>query len=108
MLLNHLKIALRKLLKNKVYAGINIAGRAVGMAVAMLIGLWAQQELTANQHHANYSSLYQVMMHQTFDGERNAQVALPYATGDELRAKYPDFEAVAMCDWGDPHALHKG
>lgn len=108
MLLTHLKIALRKLSKNKVYAGVNIAGLAVGMAIAMLIGLWAQQELTANQHHANYPTLYQVMMHQTFDGERNAQMAMPYATGDELRAKYPDFEAVAMCDWGDPHALAAG
>lgn len=108
MLLNYLTIALRKLLKNKVYTGINIAGLAVGMAVAMLIGLWAHQELTANHHHPHFRSLYQVMMHQTFDGERSAQVALPYAMGEELRAKYPDFEAVAMCDWGDSHALAAG
>lgn len=108
MLMNHLTIAVRKLLKNKVYTAINIAGLAVGMAVAMLIGLWAHQELTANRHHPHFRSLYQVMMHQTFDGERNAQVAFPYAMGEELKAKYPDFEAVAMCDWGDPHALAAG
>jgi len=108
MLLNHFKIALRKLAKNKIYAGINIAGLAVGMAIAMLIGLWAHQELTANRHHPNFQSLYQVMMHQTFDDERSSQVAMPYAMGEELQSKYPDFEAIAMCDWGDNHALATG
>ncbi|WP_425290695.1 permease prefix domain 2-containing transporter [Spirosoma linguale] len=40
MLRNYLKIALRSLAKNQVYSFINISGLAVGMAVAMLIGLW--------------------------------------------------------------------
>jgi putative ABC transport system permease protein len=51
MLQNYLKIALRNLVKNKVYSFINIAGLAVGMAVAMLIGLWMIDELSANKHH---------------------------------------------------------
>ena len=39
MLRNYLKIAFRNLVKNKGYSVINIGGLAVGMAVAMLIGL---------------------------------------------------------------------
>lgn len=39
MLTNYLKIAFRSLTKNKVYSFINIGGLAVGMAVALLIGL---------------------------------------------------------------------
>ena len=62
MLQNYLKIALRNLVKNKVYSFINIAGLAVGMAVAMLIGLWMIDELSANKHHKNYDSIYQVMI----------------------------------------------
>ena len=105
---NFFKIAFRSLLKNKVSAFINIAGLAVGMAVAMLIALWMNNELSANQHHQNYQTLYQVMMHQTFDGERSSQVAMPYPLGAELKTKYPDFKAVAMCDWGEKRALVAG
>jgi putative ABC transport system permease protein len=108
MLQNYLKIALRNLVKNKVYSFINIAGLAVGMAVAMLIGLWMIDELSANKHHKNYDSVYQVMMHQSFDGHRGSQTALPYPMGEELRTKYPDFKAVAMCDWGADHSLVLG
>ena len=105
MLQNYLKIALRNLVKNKVYSFINIGGLAVGMAVAMLIGLWMIDELSANKHHKNYDSVYQVMMHQSFDGHRGSQTALPYPMGEELKTKYPDFKAVAMCDWGSGHSL---
>ena len=105
MLKNYFKIAWRNLLKNKIYSIINIAGLASGMAVAMIIGLWIYDEVSANKHFKNYETLYQVMMHQTFDGVRGSQQALPYPMGEELKNKYPDFKAVAMCDWGQMHSL---
>jgi len=108
MLKNYFKIAWRNLIKNKVYSIINIAGLATGMAVAMIIGLWIYDEVTANTHFKNYDDLYQVMMHQTFDGFRGTQQALPYSVGEELKNKYPDFKGVAMCDWGQPHSLIYG
>ena len=108
MLRNYLKIAFRNLVRNKVYSFINIGGLAVGMAVAMLIGLWIYDEFSANKHHKNYESLYQVMMHQTHDGHRGTQNALPYPMGEELKTKYPDFQAVAMCDWGTNSSLVTG
>lgn len=108
MIKNYFKIAWRNLLKNKIYSFINIAGLAAGMAVAMIIGLWIYDEVSANKHFKNYNSLYQVMMHQTFDGRRGSQQALPYPMGEELKEKYPDLKAVAMCDWGSKHSLMYG
>jgi putative ABC transport system permease protein len=108
MFKNYLKIAWRNLLKSKTYSFINVAGLAAGMAVAMIIGLWISDELSANRQFKNYESVYQVMMHQTFDGKRGTQTALPYPLGDELKAKYPDFKGVAMCDWGQNHSLVYG
>jgi len=108
MLKNYFKVAWRNLVKNKVYSFINIAGLASGMAVAMIIGLWIYDEVSANKHFKNYESVYQVMMHQTFDGIRSSQTALPYPLGEELKAKYPEFKAVAMCDWGQEHSLIYG
>ncbi|MBN9384581.1 MAG: ABC transporter permease [Chitinophagaceae bacterium] len=105
MIKNYLKVAWRNLVKNKVYSFINILGLATGMAVVMLIGLWIHDEMSANRHHKNYSSLYQVMMNQTFDGHRGTQQAIPFPLGEELKAKFPDFKGVAMCDWGGDHSL---
>ena len=108
MIRNYVKVAWRNLVKNKVYSFINIAGLAAGMAVAMIIGLWIYDEISANKHFKNYDTLYQVMMNQTFDGKRDSQVALPYPLGEELKAKYPDFKGVAMCDWGNTHSFMYG
>ncbi len=108
MLTNYLRVAWRNLLKNKFYSLVNITGLATGMAVAMIIGLWIYDEVSANRHFKNYSEIYQVMMHQTFDGFRGTQSALPYPAGEELKTKFPDFKAVAMCDWGQPHSLVYG
>ena len=83
-------------------------GLAAGMAVAMIIGLWIYDEVSANKHFKNYESVYQVMMHQTFDGVRYSQISLPYPIGEELKTRYPDFKAVAMCDWGSEHSLVYG
>src|SRR5690349_2108647 len=45
MLVNYLTIAFRNLSNNKAYSFINMGGLAMGMAVAMLIGLWIHDEL---------------------------------------------------------------
>src|SRR6185437_14352550 len=105
---NYLTVAWRNLRKNKLYSLVNITGLAMGMAVAMIIGLWIFDEVSANRHFTNYDELYQVMMHQTFDDFRGTQQALPFSIGDELKSKFPDLKAVAMCDWGQPHSLIYG
>ena len=92
MIKNFLKIAWRNLLKNKTYSFINIAGLAAGMAVAMIIGLWISDEVSANRDFKNYGSIYQVMMHQTFDGKRGTQTSIPFPLGEELKTKYPDLK----------------
>lgn len=60
MIKNYFKIAWRNLIKSKGYSAINISGLAVGMAVAMLIGLWVYDEVSSNKHHQNYENIAQV------------------------------------------------
>ncbi len=108
MIKNYFKIAWRNLAKNKVYSFLNIAGLASGMAVAMIIGLWIYDEMSTDKQFKNYHSIYQVMMNQTFDGNRGSQTALPFPLAEELKAKIPDFKGIAMCDWGNNHSLVYG
>ena len=46
MFKNYFKIAWRNLLKNKFFSIINISGLAVGISVALLIGLWIWDEVS--------------------------------------------------------------
>ncbi|HTB23805.1 MAG TPA: hypothetical protein VK711_00480, partial [Puia sp.] len=57
---NYFKIAWRNLIKNKGYSAINIGGLAVGIAVALLIGLWVYDELSYNLSFKNYHHIAQV------------------------------------------------
>jgi putative ABC transport system permease protein len=107
MLRNYLKIAWRNLLKNKMYSFINIGGLAIGMAVAMLIGLLVWDELSFNKSFAYYEKLGQVQMFQTFNGERGPQVAIPLPLKKEL-ARYPDFKEVALTSWNSEHIIANG
>src|SRR5690606_4516990 len=93
MIKNYFKIAWRNLAKSKGYSAINIGGLAVGMAVAILIGLWIHDELTFNKYHKNYERIAQVMQHANFNGNTQTQNANPGVMGLELRNKFgSDFE----------------
>jgi len=78
MLSNYFKIAFRNLVRNKVYSFINIGGLAVGMAVAMLIGLWIHDELTYNTSHQSYDKIGLAMQHQTENGTVFTGQAMPF------------------------------
>jgi len=109
MIKNYFKIAWRNLVKNKMHSFINIAGLSVGMAVAMLIGLWVYDELSFNKSFDNYNNIAQVMQHQTFNGDVGTQTSVPYLMGDELRRTYGNnFKYVTMCSWTYDHILTFG
>jgi putative ABC transport system permease protein len=109
MLNNYFKIAWRNLIHNKGYSAINIGGLAVGMAVAILIGLWIWDELSFNKYHKNYDKIVRVMQHQNFNGETMTQVSNPYLLSAEIRNKFgSDFKYVVQSSWNNQHTLTYG
>jgi putative ABC transport system permease protein len=109
MFRNYLKVALRNFSRNKVFSFINVTGLSVGMAVALLIGLWIKDELSFNKEFKNYNRIAEVMQNQTFNGETGSQESLPYPIGEELRKDYgSDFKYVLMASWNSDHVLAAG
>ena len=109
MIKNYIKIAWRNLLKNKGYSALNIGGLAVGMAVALLIGLWIYDELSYNKYHQNYDRIAKVMIKTNFNGQGSAEEALPRPLEFELRNKYGgSFKNIVMSRWTDGHILSVG
>ncbi|MBO0937448.1 ABC transporter permease [Fibrella sp. HMF5335] len=88
MLRNYVKIAWRNLVSHKGYSAINIGGLAVGMAVAMLNGLWIWDELSFNSYHAHYDRIAQVVKRQVHEGQVGVGQTMVYPLGTELRTKY--------------------
>ena len=108
MLKNYLKIALRNLVKNKGYSAINILGLAMGMAVALLIGLWVRYEWSFDNFHENRANIARVMKKTHFNNHKGTQngIMLPLAT--ELRTNFSEAKYVTRMDWGDKHSLVAG
>ncbi len=57
MFKNYFKTAWRSLIAGKSFSVINIAGLAIGMAGAILILLWLQNEISFDKFHANKNNL---------------------------------------------------
>ncbi|HEX8018651.1 ABC transporter permease, partial [Mucilaginibacter sp.] len=109
MIKNYLKIAIRNLTRHKGHTFINIAGLSVGMAVAMLIGLWAYDELGFNKYYQNYDRIAQVMQNQSNNGEVRTMPNEPIPLGEELRKSYgSNFKYVTMATGAGTHTLAFG
>ena len=61
MFKNFFKTAFRNLLRNKIYAFINIAGLSIGLACAMLIILYVKDEMSYDRFHSNVGNIYRVV-----------------------------------------------
>ncbi len=106
MIRNYLKIAYRNLARNKGYSFINIGGLAVGMAVAMLIGLWVYDELTYDRYHENHDKIAAVWQNQTFNGDIKTMDAIPLPLETALRNEYGSyFKYIVMSSWIGEHSL---
>lgn len=96
MLKNYFKIALRNLLKHKVFSFINLFGLTVGLACCLLISIYIVDELSYDRYHANADRIYRVT--RSFidrDGSVNlhlGHVAPPF--GPLIANDFPDVEEV--------------
>jgi putative ABC transport system permease protein len=94
MLKNFFIIAFRNLIRNKIFATINILGLAIGMASAMLIGLWILDEFSFDRFHAKEDRLYMVHRQET-EGKNNTLNWTPKILAPTLKSDFPDIEDVA-------------
>lgn len=104
MIKNYLKVAWRNLLRNRASSLINIGGLAVGMAVAILIGLWMYSELSFDKNIPNHDRIAQVMQNQWINNETDTWNSEGYPLGPDLRSQYgADFKHVLMASWTGSH-----
>ncbi len=97
MFWNNVKIAIRNLRKNKLFAAINIAGLALGMTIYVLAGLIAKYENTHDEFFANSDRIYTLGINAApglnvgIEKINSVQTAL----GPIVEAELTDVDAVA-------------
>lgn len=94
---SYFKIGWRNIVKDKGYSFINIGGLSLGIAVALLIGLWVYDEMSYNKSYSHYNRLAVVLQHNTFNGNIDTYSNQSYQLGSELRDNYGNlFKHVVM------------
>src|SRR6187399_161682 len=99
MLKNFFKIAFRNLLRNKGFSIINISGLAVGMASAILIFLWIQNEISYDQFHAKKDRIYEAWNRAEFSGKLNSWNTTPKILARTLEKDLPEVERAVRVHW---------
>jgi ABC-type antimicrobial peptide transport system permease subunit len=110
MIRNYIKIAWRNFLKNKGYSAINIGGLSVGMAVAMLIGLWIHYELNFGNEHANKSQLFNVVTNgiDANSGNKFTTQSTPLPLYTASKNLIPEVKYSAVVNWSGKNGLMVG
>jgi putative ABC transport system permease protein len=90
MILYYIKIAVRNILRHKVYSIINIAGLSVGMACTILILLWVQYELSYDRHHENADRIYRLVTHIDFGKWRGKLATSNFPAGPYLERNFSE------------------
>lgn len=89
MFKNYIKIAWRKMQKNKLYAFVNITGLTAGITGCLLIGLYIAHELSFDRFNKNADKIVRVTMDYNF-GDASRQVSLTGTRiGPQFKRTFP-------------------
>ncbi len=115
MLKNYLKIAFRNLVRHKTYSIINIFGLSFGLACAVLILLFVQDELRFDNFHEKKDRLFRVIeIEKKPSGEERMSAYQPAPLAQALVEEFAEIESAAMLlnernplSYGELSAVHK-
>ncbi|MGD1893638.1 MAG: ABC transporter permease [Cyclobacteriaceae bacterium] len=91
MLKNYIILTIRRLIRERAYAVLNIVGLSVGIAFFLLATLFVRDELTYDQFHTNASQIYRI----TANVRDAFKVIVPNEIGPLLKDRYAGIEEVS-------------
>lgn len=108
MIQNYLKIAIRNLLRNKVFSAINIVGLALGIATCLVIMLFVYDELSYDRFNEKADRIFRVVFKASInDGKINEANVMP-PTAQVLKNDYPEvLAATRLRTSGSPEIVYQ-
>jgi len=96
MIKNFLITTFRHLIRQKAFSLINIAGLALGMAIAILIYLWVQHELSYDKFNQKSDQLYRLIQTQHYASGPLTTVCMPGPIAKDIREEIPEITNTFM------------
>ncbi|MDE3057875.1 MAG: ABC transporter permease [Bacteroidota bacterium] len=95
MVRNYFKIAIRNILKFRLYSCINIIGLAVGIACCIAIMLFIRDELSYDGYNEHADQVYRPVFFATFNGREIRSAMSPAPMGAAISHDLPEVAAYA-------------
>jgi len=92
MFRNYLKIAIRQISKQKMYAAIKIGGLAFSIAACLLIALYIRNEVSYDQSYPNADRIFRVLMYYTDGSFTGKGPEWPAPLAKTLKKDFPQIE----------------
>ncbi len=92
MLKNYLSIAMRSIMRNKLFTVINVIGLSIGIGVAVMIFLYVEYERGFDRFHQKADRIYRVVQESVNAEGTDQDGSVPFPVGAALRADYPGIE----------------
>ncbi|RKR85725.1 putative permease [Mucilaginibacter gracilis] len=109
MISNYIKIAIRNLLRNKVYSIINIAGLAVSIAACLLLYIIISYEMGYDTTQPNYNRIARIVTTDKFSDGISYSPGIPFPFTDAFRNDFPQIKCGALyCAFGSQVSVLKG
>jgi putative ABC transport system permease protein len=107
MLRNYLLIALRNIIRDKVFSAINIVGLAVGITCFLALFLFVQDELTFDQLDSAVDSnqIYRVYNKIAVNGSEETNSKTAQVLGPILQQNYPEVKTYTRIGYFGPRAF---
>lgn len=102
---NYLISTLRFLKRNKLFAGINILGLSLAMAVSFIILLFVVNEFSYDKGFNKRKQIYRAIL--TYSGVKLTQPLVPYVLTSEMKSGFPQVEYAVPMRYLRPFKLKK-
>src|SRR5688572_22563183 len=95
MLINYIKIAVRNLLKNKLFSFLNVIGISLSLACVFTISLFVNDELSYDSHIADAERKYRLYNYRVTEaGEAGNFAVIPFPMATYLQKDFPEIEST--------------
>ncbi len=102
MILNYFKIAYKNLIRSGVFSFINILGLSIGLASALLIMIWVNEELSYEKFNENEEKLFRLIVKSESEGEEKFSALHPVPLVPYLKDSYSNISKATRYSpgWG--------
>src|SRR6188472_3315651 len=101
MFKNNFKIALRSLLKQRIYTLINVLGLAVGIASCLVIVLFVRHEFSYDKFFENGDRIYRMVLERKYPNHSTFYAVVPHSFAGVAKRDFAEIEESTIVFGGE-------